>query len=354
MGAHWPEHQAERFLFERLHALQQSNSVPLISTDLDDTLLPFGAMIGGKELAVLTAYLETGAHIVFNTLAPKEWFYFRVVGPMAGYFHRKGCLRLLRQVHWIASGGKEIFVYGHSHHSYRRVYTARHGSKAEGLLHLMRHLGGGVAILALYGDRFDDSGNDGDAIGQEAIPLIVNVGADQQVPRLAAKQVFINTAEKGPPVTLSHLAFLTEKLNALSLQVISSEESAFISESPDRRQPWRFELANLRPWQQDNKPVELEVEGPGFVWSWNGLGASYVTLLIPLVDDQPDHKSIYRATLPEGVIGFTFFWTGGDDTKTGQSAGHWEGRDFAMDLNRIATSAAAWAQVFAARRPGCK
>jgi hypothetical protein len=322
--------EPEQFLSKRLRILRQDNCVPLISSDLDDTLVPFGAVIGDKELSVLTAYLETGAHIVFNTLAPKEWFYYRVMEPMARRFHRKRRVRLLRQVHWIASGGEEIFVYEYCHHSYRRIYVAHHGSKAEGLLHLMRHLGEGVALLALYGDRFDDTGNDGNAIGNEAIPLVINVGADQQVQRSTDKQVFINTVEKGPSVTLRHLAFLTGTLSDLSPQVMSSDESAF-TESSDNRHAWRFELANVRPWRQD-KPMEVAVEGPGFVWSWNTLGASYLTALIRPVDQQPAPKSIYIATLPQEVTGFTFFWTGGDDTKTGRSAGHWEGRDFDIDL----------------------
>jgi hypothetical protein len=330
IGAHPPEHDAEHFLSERLRTLQQDTRLPLLSTDMDDTLLPFGAVIGDKELQVLTAYLETGAHIVFNTLAPKEWFYFRVMEPMASTFHRKRRARLLRQVHWIVSGGKEIFVYERSDQSYRRVYASPQGSKAEGLLHLMRHLGDSVAILALYGDRFDDPGNDGDAIGNEEIPLVINVGADQQVLRLSAKQVFINTVEKGPPVTLRHLAFLTGKLSGSCPQVTSAEEAALTCESSEGRRPWRFELANIRPWPQD-KRMEVEVEGPGFVWSWNGQGQSYVTSLIRPTDHQPDRKSLYMAMLPEGVIGFTFFWTGGDDTKSGRSAGHWEGRNFDME-----------------------
>jgi len=81
-------------------------------------------MLGDKELQVLTAYLETGAHIAFNTLAPKEWFYLRVMERMASAFHRKHRARLFSRVHWIVSGGEEIFVYEHSHHSYRRIYFA--------------------------------------------------------------------------------------------------------------------------------------------------------------------------------------------------------------------------------------
>ena len=58
MGAHPPEHDAEHILCDRLRTLQQDNRLPLLTTDLDDTFLPFGAMLGDKELQVLTAYLD--------------------------------------------------------------------------------------------------------------------------------------------------------------------------------------------------------------------------------------------------------------------------------------------------------
>ena len=276
MGAHPPEHDAEHFLCDRLRTLQQDDRLPLLSTDLDDTFLPFGAMLGDKELQVLTAYLETGAHIAFNTLAPKEWFYLRVMERMASAFHRKHRARLFSRVHWIVSGGEEIFVYEHSHHSYRRIYFAPQGSKGEGVLHLMKHLGDSIAILALYGDRFDDPGNDGNAIGNEEIPLVFNVGADQNVQQLAAKQVFVNTVKKGPRVLLRHLVLLAEKLKEASPQVILDEESVVNesvvnSESSEKGKPWRFGLTTEFPWPQA-KPMEVEVEGSGFVWSWDKHG----------------------------------------------------------------------------------
>ena len=279
MGAHPPEHDAEQILCDRLRTLQQDNRLPLLSTDLDDTFLPFGAMLGDKELQVLTAYLETGAHIAFNTLAPKEWFYLRMMERMASAFHRKHRARLFSRVHWIVSGGEEIFVYEHSHHSYRRINFAPQGSKGEGVLHLMKHLGDSIAILALYGDRFDDHGNDGNAIGNEEIPLVFNVGAEQNVQQLGAKQVFVNTVKKGPQVLLRHLVLLAEKLKDSSPQVISDKELVVTSVSSEKRKPWRFELTTDFPWPQV-KPMEVEVEGSGFVWSWDKHGTSYMTPLI--------------------------------------------------------------------------
>jgi len=71
----------------------------------------------------------------------------------------------------------------------------------------------------------------------------------------------------------------------------------------------------------------VEVYGPGFVWSWNDQGLSYLSALVRVVDNFMP-KTVFRAGFPEGITGFTFFWTGGPDTASGQAAGHWEGRDF--------------------------
>jgi hypothetical protein len=316
------EDLAESALLKRLREIQQEGRVPLLSIDMDDTFLPFGAVITGRELEILTRYLQSGAHIAFNTLAPKEWFYIRVLERIASTFHRNRQTHLLSRVHWIVSGGIEIFVYAGQ--CYRRIHLAAEGSKAEGLLHLMRHLDPSLAILALYGDRFDDPGNDGNAIGNEQIPLVINVGADQPLaPRSAAEQIFINTVEKGPFVTLRHLAFITENLGDSPPQLVP-EDLPVTNEASETRQAWRFEETNRRCWSQD-EPLRVEVEEPGFVWSWDKRGCSHLTTLTPAVGEPR-----YVANLPRGVVGFTFFWTGGEDARSGQSPGHWEGRDFAI------------------------
>lgn len=115
---------------------------------MDDTLLPFGHFISEGELGLLIAYVDAGGQLVFNTLAPKEWFYLRVIDRLVSTFHQERSTHLLRRVHWIVSGGREIFVYDSPNRGYRRIYAAATGSKAEGLVYLLRHLGDRVAILA--------------------------------------------------------------------------------------------------------------------------------------------------------------------------------------------------------------
>lgn len=277
----------------------------------------------------MIAYAQAGGQLVFNTLAPKEWFYVRVIDRVVHSLYQKNWRHLLCGLHWIpknlksvASGGREIFVYDSSNQSYKRIYAAVAGTKAEGLLHLLGHLNGKVAVLAFYGDRFDDQENDGNALGIREIPVLVNVGADQQLPQGNTGQVFVNALGKGPSTTLRHMAFLAATLREGSERVLQAEASTPRSESPSAWRVWRFQAGPYRL-----KPHGVEVYGPGFVWSWNHQGLSHLTALVRSVDNSLS-RIVYRASFPCDIAGFTFFWTGGPDTASGQAAGHWEGRDF--------------------------
>lgn len=177
--------------------------------DLDDTLVPFGKIISAGELETVIAYAQAGGQLAFNTLAPKEWFYLRVIDRLVHSLHRNNCTHLLCRLHWIVSGGREIFVYDSLNHGYQRIYAAATGSKAEGLLHLRRYLNGKLTLLAFYGDRFEDPENDGNALGISEIPIVINVGADQQI-QPTAGQIFLNAVEKGPSTTLRHLVFFLQ------------------------------------------------------------------------------------------------------------------------------------------------
>jgi hypothetical protein len=129
----------------------------------------------------------------------------------------------------------------------------------------------------------------------------------------------LNAIEKGPATTLHHIGFLTTKLSEHSARVLQVESSkARVSAAGI----WRFGAGSCV-----ENPRGVEVYGPGFVWSWNHQGLSYLTALVRSVD-YSTAENIYRAPFPREIAGFTFFWTGGADTAGGQVAGHWEERDF--------------------------
>jgi hypothetical protein len=322
------EDQAEHHLSKRLRLIRNEQRIPLLCVDMDDTFLPFGKVITEHERDAVKAYLQAGGHIAFNTLAPKEWFYLRVIEPVALAFHEDGRSHLLSRFHWIVSGGGEVFVYEPTKCSYRRVHGFSARSKAEGLLSLLTHLGPEVRVLAFYGDRFDDPQNDGNAIGADHIPLVVNVGTNQIVAS-TPKQIFINARNKGPATTLSDLRLITAQLQKGICSVLSEPPQA-VDESRQDKRSWRFDFANSGAGMPD-PPISVEVHGPGFLWSWNDRGLCYLTPLIP--NPRPDHlagKACYGAPLPEGGTNFTFFWTGGQDVFSGESPGHWEQRDFCV------------------------
>jgi hypothetical protein len=263
------EDQAEHHLSKRLRLIRNEQRIPLLCVDMDDTFLPFGKVITEHERDAVKAYLQAGGHIAFNTLAPKEWFYLRVIEPVALAFHEDGRSHLLSRFHWIVSGGGEVFVYEPTKCSYRRVHGFSARSKAEGLLSLLTHLGPEVRVLAFYGDRFDDPQNDGNAIGADHIPLVVNVGTNQIVAS-TPKQIFINARNKGPATTLSDLRLITAQLQKGICSVLSEPPQA-VDESRQDKRSWRFDFANSGAGMPD-PPISVEVHGPGFLWSWNDRG----------------------------------------------------------------------------------
>jgi len=274
----YSDDRAEHHLSKRLRLIRNEQRIPLLCVDMDDTFLPFGKVITEHERDAVKAYLQTGGHIAFNTLAPKEWFYLRVIEPVALAFHEDHCTHLLSRLHWIVSGGGEVFVYEHTKCSYRRVHGSSARSKAEGLLSLLTHLGPEVRVLAFYGDRFDDPQNDGNAIGAGHIPLVVNVGTDQIVSS-TPKQIFINARNKGPTATLNDLRLITAQLQKGIYRVLSEPPQA-VDESKRDKRSWRFDFANAGPGMPDT-PISVKAHGPGFLWSWNDRGLCYLTPLIP-------------------------------------------------------------------------
>lgn len=80
----------------------------VVMTDLDDTLTAFfGSDLGDTTVAALAGYLDAGGILVFNTGAPFDWFYARLLRPLiARLVAGHGCAARLAQVLLILSGGK--------------------------------------------------------------------------------------------------------------------------------------------------------------------------------------------------------------------------------------------------------
>ena len=101
----------------------------VIVTDLDEMLTAFsGGDLEHSTIEVLADYLAAGGVLVFNTGAPFDWFYYRLLRPLIVELGPRS--RLLANVLLVLSGGKEIYVFQDG--AYRLVSGSTGKDKSEG------------------------------------------------------------------------------------------------------------------------------------------------------------------------------------------------------------------------------
>ncbi|MDB4349488.1 hypothetical protein OAA99_00880, partial [Omnitrophica bacterium] len=162
------------------HILDEEKRPPLISMDLDKTIIPLKALIADYEDALegLIAYVEAGGYLAFNTLADKQRFYRRVLDTLAQRLHDVNKSHLLNRIFLILSEGSYpghfstiVEIYGYEGIAYRLLHRFDRNSKADGLSWLIQeHLDSKVSLLAVYGDRLGEFWSDGNAIGRDDVP----------------------------------------------------------------------------------------------------------------------------------------------------------------------------------------
>ena len=150
-------------------------------TDLDDTLTAFfGSDLDDQTVAALAGYLEAGGILVFNTGAPFDWFYARLLRPLiAELVARRGCAGLLAQVLLILSAGNQISVFHQG--GYRLIWHGQGRDKGGGLDELIRLSQASDLVphldprqMMYLGDAFGVGGIDRAVAGKAGI--VVNVG----------------------------------------------------------------------------------------------------------------------------------------------------------------------------------
>ncbi len=150
-------------------------------TDLDDTLTAFfGSDLDDQTVAALAGYLDARGILVFNTGAPFDWFYARLLRPLiAELVARQGTAGRLAQVLLILSGGNQIGVFHQG--GYRLIWQGQGQDKGDGVDELIRlsHASDLVPHLdpeqMMYlGDSFGASGIDRAVAGK--VGIVVNVG----------------------------------------------------------------------------------------------------------------------------------------------------------------------------------
>jgi hypothetical protein len=150
-------------------------------TDLDDTLTAvFGGDLDDTTVAALVGYLDAGGIVVFNTGAPFDWFYARLLRPLiAGLVAGHSCAGRLAQAWLILSGGNQISAFQHG--GYRLIWQGEGRDKGDGVDELIRvsqacglvpHLG--PEEMVYVGDSFGPGGIDRPVAGK--VRVVVNVG----------------------------------------------------------------------------------------------------------------------------------------------------------------------------------
>lgn len=324
LDAYWQAHggtptslnQPRRLALELgLQTIMADGRVPLLSLDMDDTFLGYGIVLSSRELGILMPYTEARGHLVINTLADRRWGYHRVLHAWTQELHRRGHVDRLSRLHFIVAGedgGTEVYSYDLNAGAYVRIAKFSERDKARGLAALTRHLQGRATLLAAYGDRFDDVLNDGSLRLSDAVSLAMNVGADLET-SFSPTQLFFNTGRGGQTTTFDDIAWVTQWLRAHA----PTGRSVARIVPPPHPHTVRWTFAHPADMAPFNRPVRVEVGGPGFVWAWSEAHH----YLVPLVDMGAGVR--YGATLPVDAERFTFFWTDG-------APGHWEGRDFSI------------------------
>jgi calcineurin-like phosphoesterase family protein len=284
----------------------------IIVTDLDEMLTAFsGGDLEHSTIEVLAEYLTAGGLLVFNTGAPFDWFYYRLLRPLVVELGLHS--RVLGNVLLVLSGGREIYVWQDG--AYRLVAGSTGKNKSEGFDALVRlskerrypSLPELDPEEVVYIGR--SSAPDGiDATMVDRVGLVINVG-DAVLER--PSQSIINL-HRGYRRTIDLITAASAALNGSG--------RATVAESPPDVGDtvlWTFERKHFPP----NRRLRVRVRASGYVHaglarpdgSWDPV---YNVPLIPAKDGD------YEAVLPPGVDRFTFFWT--EAPWTSGRPGHWE------------------------------
>jgi hypothetical protein len=281
-------------------------------TDLDDTLSAFfGSDLDDTTVAALVDYLDAGGILGFNTGAPFDWFYARLLRPLiADLVGGHGSAGQLAQVLLILSGGNQINVFHQG--GYLLAFQGEGRDKGDGVDELIRlsHADDLVPDLdpgqMMYvGDSFGAGGIDRPVAGK--VGVVVNVGP--QISDMPGK--FVNLGG-GFMRTVSVFAAVAEALRASG-----RAPPPAAGEQIGDATVWTFEQMAFPAHGR----VRVRVGASGYVHAGiaHADGRWDPVYEVPLI---PRPEGAFEAVLPPDVGAFTFFWT--QAPVTPGHPGHWE------------------------------
>jgi hypothetical protein len=285
----------------------------VVVTDLDEMLTAFsGADLEHTTIEVLADYLAAGGTLVFNTAAPFDWFYYRLLRPLTIELGPRS--RLLANVLLVLSGGKEIYVFEDG--AYRLVSRNTGNDMAAGFDALVRLSREGrfpsvpeldpERVVYIGDSSVTPTGIDYAMVGR--VGIVINIGdALLEMP--------------GQSIINLHRGYLrTIDLIITASAALKASGRAKVPElPPDVVDPvlWTFER---KQFPRDRR-LRVRVGASGYVHAgvacadgtWDPV---YNVPLTPLPDGG------YEAVLPSAVDRFTFFWT--ETPWMPGHPGHWE------------------------------
>ncbi len=284
----------------------------VVMTDLDDTLTAFfGSDLDDATVAAVAGYLDAGGILVFNTGAPFDWFYARLLRPLiAELAARHGCAEQLGQVPLILDGGNQVSLFDQG--GYRLAWRGEGRDKGDGIDELIRLSGASGLLPPLdpgqmmcLGDSFGAGGVDRAVAGK--VGLVVNVGP--HAPGMPG--TFVNLGGG----FLRTLDMLTEAAGAL--RKAGHMPPAAAGQQPGDATVWTFSRKHFPAHGR----VRVRVGASGYVHAGvaQPCGRWAPVYDVPLI---PTPEGTFDAVLPPDVDAFTFFWT--EAPRTPGHPGHWE------------------------------
>jgi hypothetical protein len=298
---------------ERLLGTIRQTGRCVVVTDLDEMLTAFsGGDLEHSTIEVLADYLAAGGTLVFNTAAPFDWFYYRLLRPLIIELGPRS--RLLASVLLVLSGGNEIYVFEDG--AYRLVSRNTGKDTSEGfdaLVRLSREKRF-PSVPELHPERVVYIGDSSSA----------PAGIDHAMAGRVGSVINVGDAlleMPGQSIVNLHRGYLrTIDLIVTASAALKESGRAKVPESPpDVVDPvlWTFERKHF----PRDRRLRVRVGASGYVHAgvaraggtWDPV---YNVPLTPLPDGG------YEAILPSGVDRFTFFWT--EPPWMPGHPGHWE------------------------------
>ncbi len=299
----------------RLEKAINERAVPLLSADIE-SITDDNGLLGKTQIKSIKELLRSGGNLVLHSSSGKEWFYKKIIGPLAEDLNRNDEIHLLGRLYFALNSGREIFAP--SQQSFELINQSQEPIDKDGILgRLTAHLNGrgmAVSVVSHIGDFRDTKITPlGGYLPENTVPVSVGKIASGEFEK-----------ETGPG-------------RLFTVQPVRQKDTARIFSYAAARLYGKYQIDSTQAGSRGNNNLSwtfenrariadsVSVGGPGFVWATQTpspeTGQTAKTFLVPLLSK---NMTEFTAALPEGADAFTFFWSGAAETVSGRVPGRWD------------------------------